>query len=200
MVASLELRRGAAASGCPGLGAAHAWWQLLRVVLRAASHTLLLSHAARACTAAPCRRFDPLWNSLVVGGFYAGQPFLGTVGMIGTNYTDVHLATGGLGPPGVGRRSVGLAMAILAIKGPGCGASQLGRAPACLPGGEGRGGGWWGTGAQAGPAGWTCRVRLTCLAPLRRLPLPSCHAGPLIPPPCPLPRPRQALATTWRAR
>lgn len=40
------------------------------------------------------RRMDPLWNSLVVGGFYGGKPFLGTVGMIGTNYTDVHVATG----------------------------------------------------------------------------------------------------------
>ena len=40
------------------------------------------------------RRFDPLWNSIVVGGFYEGKPFLGTVGMIGTNCTDAHLATG----------------------------------------------------------------------------------------------------------
>jgi hypothetical protein len=30
----------------------------------------------------------------VVGGFYGGKPFLGSVGMIGTNYTDVHVATG----------------------------------------------------------------------------------------------------------
>eukprot|EP00887_Chlorella_sp_A99_P006992 scaffold2.g6992.t1 len=37
---------------------------------------------------------DPLWNSLVVGGFYGGRPFLGTVGMIGTNYTDATVATG----------------------------------------------------------------------------------------------------------
>lgn len=42
----------------------------------------------------PPGRMDPLWNSLVVGGFYDGKPFLGTVGMIGTNYTDAHLATG----------------------------------------------------------------------------------------------------------
>ncbi|PRW61006.1 20S proteasome beta type 4 [Chlorella sorokiniana] len=39
-------------------------------------------------------KFDPLWNSIVVGGFYGGKPFLGTVGMIGTNYTDEHVATG----------------------------------------------------------------------------------------------------------
>lgn len=40
-------------------------------------------------------KFDPLWNSLVVGGVkYDGTPFLGTVGMIGTAYTDVHVATG----------------------------------------------------------------------------------------------------------
>lgn len=39
-------------------------------------------------------RFDPLWNSIVVGGFHGGKPFLGTVGMIGTNYTDEHVATG----------------------------------------------------------------------------------------------------------
>ncbi|KAI7846152.1 hypothetical protein COHA_000322 [Chlorella ohadii] len=39
-------------------------------------------------------KMDPLWNSLVVGGFYGGKPFLGTVGMIGTNYTDDHVATG----------------------------------------------------------------------------------------------------------
>ena len=40
-------------------------------------------------------RFDPLWNSLVVGGLdHNGKPFLGTVGMIGTAYTDDHVATG----------------------------------------------------------------------------------------------------------
>jgi len=34
-------------------------------------------------------KMDPLWNSLVVGGVEAdGTPFLGTVGMIGTHYTD----------------------------------------------------------------------------------------------------------------
>ena len=41
------------------------------------------------------RRFDPLWNSLVVGGTRAdGSPFLGTVSMIGTAFTDLHVATG----------------------------------------------------------------------------------------------------------
>jgi 20S proteasome alpha/beta subunit len=39
-------------------------------------------------------RFDPLWNSLVIGGIEDGKPFLGTVGMIGTCYSDVHIATG----------------------------------------------------------------------------------------------------------
>ncbi len=55
----------------------------------------------------PCpaaRRMDPLWNSVVVGGFYAGKPFLGTVGMIGTSYTDAHLATGECCPPTLARR------------------------------------------------------------------------------------------------
>jgi hypothetical protein len=48
------------------------------------------AHPNRPCAC----RFDPLWNSLVVGGYYNGQPFLGSVGMIGTNYTDQHVATG----------------------------------------------------------------------------------------------------------
>jgi len=40
-------------------------------------------------------KFDPLWNSLVVGGVGPdGRPFLGTVGMIGTAFTDAHVATG----------------------------------------------------------------------------------------------------------
>ena len=39
-------------------------------------------------------KMDPLWNSLVVGGVHAGEPFLGTVGMIGTNYKDDTVATG----------------------------------------------------------------------------------------------------------
>ncbi len=46
------------------------------------------------------RRFDPLWNSLVVGGVGAdGKPFLGTVGMIGTAFTDDHVATGAAAAP-----------------------------------------------------------------------------------------------------
>ena len=66
---------------------------------------------------------DPLWNSLVVGGFYAGKPFLGTVGMIGTNYTDDHLATGGCvgGWAGGGR-----------LGWEGTTTGQLGFAPSCL--------------------------------------------------------------------
>lgn len=40
-------------------------------------------------------KFDPLWNSLVVGGLdQTGKPFLGTIGMIGTAYSDQHVATG----------------------------------------------------------------------------------------------------------
>lgn len=39
-------------------------------------------------------RFDPLWNSLVVGGLAEGKPFLGMVGMLGTHYSDEHVATG----------------------------------------------------------------------------------------------------------
>jgi 20S proteasome subunit beta 7 len=39
-------------------------------------------------------KFDPLWNSLVIGGVEDGKPFLGTVGMIGTSYSSSHIATG----------------------------------------------------------------------------------------------------------
>jgi 20S proteasome subunit beta 7 len=39
-------------------------------------------------------KFDPLWNSVVVAGYHGGTPFLGTVGMIGTNYKDETIATG----------------------------------------------------------------------------------------------------------
>lgn len=40
-------------------------------------------------------KFDPLWNSLVVGGVGAdGAPFLGMVGMQGTHYVDSHVTTG----------------------------------------------------------------------------------------------------------
>merc|ERR1712070_295135 len=39
-------------------------------------------------------KFDPLWNSLVVAGFENGESFLGTVSMIGTAFTDSHVATG----------------------------------------------------------------------------------------------------------
>ena len=38
--------------------------------------------------------FDPLWNSVIVGGWQEGKPFLGTVGMIGTHYVDDHITTG----------------------------------------------------------------------------------------------------------
>lgn len=40
-------------------------------------------------------RMDPLWNSIVVGGIQDGKPFLGTVGMLGVQFSDEHIATGG---------------------------------------------------------------------------------------------------------
>ena len=47
----------------------------------------------------PACRFDPLWNSLVVCGLQpeadsSHKPFIGFVGMIGTHYEDVNVATG----------------------------------------------------------------------------------------------------------
>ena len=51
-------------------------------------------------------KFNPLWNTLVVGGMQrvadpdptssasSLQPFLGMVSMVGTHYTDSHVATG----------------------------------------------------------------------------------------------------------
>mmetsp|Transcript_29009 Transcript_29009/g.53308 ORF Transcript_29009/g.53308 Transcript_29009/m.53308 type:complete len:282 (-) Transcript_29009:240-1085(-) len=39
-------------------------------------------------------RFNPLWNTLVVGGVENNQNFLGMVGMVGTHYTDSHVTTG----------------------------------------------------------------------------------------------------------
>ncbi|GAX82394.1 hypothetical protein CEUSTIGMA_g9822.t1 [Chlamydomonas eustigma] len=40
-------------------------------------------------------KFNPLWNSLVVGGVQPdGMPFLGMVAMQGTHYVDSHVATG----------------------------------------------------------------------------------------------------------
>ena len=40
-------------------------------------------------------RMDPLWNSIVIGGVQDGKPFLGTVGMLGVQFADEHIATGG---------------------------------------------------------------------------------------------------------
>lgn len=37
---------------------------------------------------------DPLWNSVVVGGVYKGESFLGTVDLLGTQYEDDIVATG----------------------------------------------------------------------------------------------------------
>ena len=39
-------------------------------------------------------KMDPLWNSLVVGGFKDGAPFLGSVDLRGTAYEDDVIATG----------------------------------------------------------------------------------------------------------
>ena len=40
-------------------------------------------------------KMDPLWNSLVVAGVdpLTGESFIGSVGMLGTSYTDSHVAT-----------------------------------------------------------------------------------------------------------
>ena len=37
---------------------------------------------------------DPLWNSIVIGGVQDGKPFLGTVSMLGVQFSDEHIATG----------------------------------------------------------------------------------------------------------
>ena len=39
-------------------------------------------------------KFDPFWNSLVLGGVKKGQKYLGTVSMIGVHFEDNHVATG----------------------------------------------------------------------------------------------------------
>ncbi|KAI3825855.1 hypothetical protein L1987_07544 [Smallanthus sonchifolius] len=39
-------------------------------------------------------KFDPLWNSLVLGGVKNGQKYLGSVSMIGVHFEDNHVATG----------------------------------------------------------------------------------------------------------
>eukprot|EP00897_Mesotaenium_endlicherianum_P010108 jgi/Mesen1/9125/ME000058S08618 len=39
-------------------------------------------------------KFDPLWNSLVIGGYKDGKPYLGTVDKLGVHYTSPHVATG----------------------------------------------------------------------------------------------------------
>ncbi|OMP09376.1 Proteasome, subunit alpha/beta [Corchorus olitorius] len=39
-------------------------------------------------------KFNPLWNSLVLGGVKNGQKYLGTVSMIGVNFEDDHVASG----------------------------------------------------------------------------------------------------------
>ncbi|KAL4602051.1 hypothetical protein ACB092_10G024400 [Castanea dentata] len=39
-------------------------------------------------------KFNPLWNSLILGGVKIGQKYLGMVSMIGVNFEDNHVATG----------------------------------------------------------------------------------------------------------
>lgn len=39
-------------------------------------------------------KFNPLWNNLLVAGMKDGEPFLGSVDLIGTQYEDNHIATG----------------------------------------------------------------------------------------------------------
>ncbi len=82
-------------------GPARACQKTLRLLIRHLTQRTSKS-TALCITSVPVRerRFDPLWNSLVVGGIdHEGQPFLGTVGMIGTAYTDDHVATGALALP-----------------------------------------------------------------------------------------------------
>lgn len=39
-------------------------------------------------------KFNPLWNTLILGGVKNGQKYLGTVNMIGVHYEENHVATG----------------------------------------------------------------------------------------------------------
>lgn len=39
-------------------------------------------------------KFDPLYNSIVVGGYREDAPFLGLVDMVGSHYEDTTIATG----------------------------------------------------------------------------------------------------------
>ena len=39
-------------------------------------------------------RFNPLWNTILVGGIQKDKPFLGCVDMIGTAWTEDIIATG----------------------------------------------------------------------------------------------------------
>lgn len=39
-------------------------------------------------------KFNPLWNSLVIGGVKNGEKYLGMVSMIGVHFEDNHVATG----------------------------------------------------------------------------------------------------------
>jgi len=39
-------------------------------------------------------QFDPLWNTLVIGGCREGKPFLGLVDSVGTHFEDNTIATG----------------------------------------------------------------------------------------------------------
>ena len=44
----------------------------------------------------------------MIGGLQDGVPFLGTVGMIGTHYSDAHIATGACFPVPQALRLVGI--------------------------------------------------------------------------------------------
>jgi len=82
-------------------------------------------------------RFDPLWNSLVVGGLEGGAPFLGTVGMIGVHFTDAHIATGAprpAAPPAVARPPPGARRAARGAAAQGSGSSWRGRCSASATG------------------------------------------------------------------
>lgn len=39
-------------------------------------------------------KFDPLWNDIIIAGYKNGESFLGLVDLIGTSYTENHIATG----------------------------------------------------------------------------------------------------------
>ena len=129
---------------------------------------------------------DPLWNSVVVAGMQGGQPFLSTIGMLGTNYTDTTVATGARVessevfnklPGGAG----GLLMAAAAGRGHALPAAQ-------------RGGPGLATCVlfSLAPGRGACAGAAACMHPLRGPSSHICRATPLpriLLPPSPRPRP-----------